>query len=306
LNLLPQIPSRSEPALDFLAAVSLRFETPRAIGETPDGMRFGFMLAGTVEGPRLSGHFPRCVAYLLIDADGVGTIDVRAPLLLKDGAMAELEAKGRYDFGEAGYSRAVALDLPNSALGWCPRLVTGDARYSWLNRLVCVGVGELRPRETRVDYDLFAMTAPAPAAASPSHSGASPRPRGSLFQRVGGQPVIHAIMSGFVENLAKSPELARQNPYALARVQANPASLAQQMAEYVCALTGGPCVYTGRSLRASHEHLRLTYADWAIGEAAFTEALRAQNLGPAERDELLALIGPTKSQIAQRYVTGAR
>src|SRR6187399_3016338 len=154
----PDDPTRHTVELKFLAAVSLHFETPQAVGETPDGVRFDFMLQGTVDGPELRGKFPRCAAYLLIDPDGIGTIMVRAPLLLNDGAVAELEAVGRYDFGKDGYQRAIAMDLPNSALGWCPRLVTGDPRYLWLNRVLCLGVGELRPREARVDYDLFEIS----------------------------------------------------------------------------------------------------------------------------------------------------
>jgi hypothetical protein len=152
---------RVSPELKFVAAVSLRFDTPLSVGETPDGARLDFNVHGAVEGPELNGKFQPCAAYLLIDPDGVGTIQVRAPLLLNDGALAELEATGRYDFGQDGYQRAIAGDLPNSALGWCPRFLTGHPRYLWLNRAQFLGVGELRPRETRVDYDLFLVTSPA-------------------------------------------------------------------------------------------------------------------------------------------------
>jgi hypothetical protein len=149
---------RLEVQLRFLATVALRFDTPLSIGVTPDGVRLDFQVHGTVQGPALKGKFPPCAAYLLIDRDGVGLIQVRAPLLLDDGAVAQLEAMGRYDFGEDGYQRAIAQDLPNSALGWCPRFFTGHPRYLWLNRAQCLGVGELRPRETRVDYDLLLIS----------------------------------------------------------------------------------------------------------------------------------------------------
>ena len=72
---------RLAPELKFVAAVTLRFDTPQSVGETPDGVRLDFVLHGTVEGPRLNGKFPPCAAYLLIDVDGVGTINARAPLL---------------------------------------------------------------------------------------------------------------------------------------------------------------------------------------------------------------------------------
>jgi uncharacterized protein DUF3237 len=150
------------PELRFLAAVALRFDTPLSVGETPDGVRLDFQVHGTVEGPALKGRFAPCAAYLLIDQDGVGVINVRAPLQLHDGALAELEATGRYDFGDDGYQRAIAGDLPNSALGWCPRFLTGHPSYQWLNRAQCLGIGELRPKETRVDYDLYLVTSRPP------------------------------------------------------------------------------------------------------------------------------------------------
>lgn len=151
---------RVQPGLKFVAAVSLRLDRVLSVGETADGVRMDFTVHGRIEGPVLNGEFPPCSAYLLIDPDGVGTINVRAALTLSDGALAELESTGRYDFGRDGYQRAIAGDLPNSALGWCPRFLTGHPRYLWLNRAQFLGVGELRPRETRVDYDLFQLIAP--------------------------------------------------------------------------------------------------------------------------------------------------
>jgi hypothetical protein len=151
--------TRSKPELELVASVSLRLDKVVSVGESPDGVRMQFMLHGTADGPRLKGEFPTTTcAYLRIDRDGVGTINVRAALNIHDGAKAELEAVGRYDFGEDGYRRAVNGDLPDSDLGWCPRLLTSHERYLWLNRTQLLGVGRLRPREARVDYELFAMS----------------------------------------------------------------------------------------------------------------------------------------------------
>jgi hypothetical protein len=156
LNLRPR--GAPAPELKFAANVALRFDAPRSVGDTPDGVRLDFTVHGSVQGPLLNGSFPPSAAYLLIDVDGVGTINVRAPLLLNDGAVAELEAMGRYYFGADGHARAVAGDLPDSDLGWCPRFLTAHPRYLWLNRTICLGVGQLRPRETSVGYDLFVVT----------------------------------------------------------------------------------------------------------------------------------------------------
>jgi len=296
---------RAPPSLEFLASVALRFEAPRAIGETADGVRFDFQVQGSVTGPELNGRFPSCAAYLLIDRDGVGTINVRAPLLLHDGAVAELEAIGRYDFGESGYQRAVALDLPNSALGWCPRLLTGDPRYLWLNRALCLGVGELRPRETRVDYDLFlALPFATPARTPLGQPVAASNPRyaprdTSLGARLGGRQRVDQIMSASIDSLHQHQQLLRQNPKLAAVSQPTPA-LKKHVTDYFWALCGGEDVYQGRTMSASHADLDITEADWKLFMEDQVRILSEFGVAAPEQRELLQLMGALKSEIVQR------
>lgn len=148
------------PDLTFLSSITLRFATPLNLRETPNGVRLQFETTGSVDGPRLKGRLESSTAYLLIDPDGVGLLSIRAPLMLADGARAEVEATGRSDFGSDGYRRAAIGDLPTSPLGWCPRILTGHPRYAWLNRAQCLGVGEIRPKEMRIDWDLFVVSSP--------------------------------------------------------------------------------------------------------------------------------------------------
>lgn len=303
-----EIPRRV-PELTFLAAVALRFDTPLSVGETPDGVRFDFTVHGTVAGPRLKGKFPPCAAYLLIDTDGVGTINVRAPLLFDDGALAELEATGRYDFGEDGYRRAIAKDLPNSALGWCPRFLTGHSRYLWLNRALCLGVGQLRPREARVDYDLFMLTS-SPLVAGNDRTNSSSRDSGgtsaaaapsrALYERLGRREGIYDLMSVSIDSLHANEQLNRQNPkLAMAKSRTNPADLKKKVTDFICRLTGGSCVYTGRTMKASHGPLEITEADWRIFVDDFVRIMNEKGVPPGEQTELLALMDGTKADIVQ-------
>jgi hemoglobin len=295
--------ARISPQLKFLAAVVLHLDSVRSIGETPDGVRMDFMVHGTVRGPLLNGHFPQCGAYLLIDVDGIGTISVRAPLLLNDGALAELEATGRYDFGRDGYRRAKDGDLPNSALGWCPRFLTGHPQYTWLNRTLCLGVGELRPRETRVDYDLFALEPQILRALGPKGGVGLPEApeRVSLYKRLGGKAAIDGLVSDFIDGLLGSVELNRQNPkVGAAHARVNLTALKKKVADLFCRLAGGPCEYSGRSLKAVHAPLDITEADWAIAAQQLVKILNEHNIPRSDQDELLAAIATTKSDIVTK------
>jgi Protein of unknown function (DUF3237) len=152
---------RFAPGLRFLAAVTVTFAPIQLVGETPDGVRFDFLVRlGTVDGPALRGKVtPGSSDHMVIRPDGIGEIRVRAAIVAHDGARFEIDEKGTVDFGEDGYKRALANDLPaHSPLVICPRFLTGHRKYQWLNRLQCLGIGWTRLDQAKIDYSLFALT----------------------------------------------------------------------------------------------------------------------------------------------------
>lgn len=151
------IPDRYQPDLDLIAAIALKMDAPVLIAEAPDGARLALCVHGEVTGPRLQGRIVRSSASLLVGPDGVGVLRLQMPVLASHKPIGELEATLRVDFGADGHKQACSLDLQDAALGGCPRFLTGDARHLWLNRTVCLGVGKLRTRSLRLDFDLFAI-----------------------------------------------------------------------------------------------------------------------------------------------------
>jgi len=295
--------NRWTPALTPVAAVALRLDGASSVGETPDGVRMQFAVHGTVDGPRLKGRFPAgTLAFLRIDRDGVGTIDVRGHLLLDDGARAELEATGRYDFGEDGYSKAKQgpEHLPDSDLGWCPRLTTLDPRYLWLNRSQFLGVGRLVPRERRVDYDLYVFGVPGGGPETEGRSSPAEK-QSSLYERLGRREGIFRLMSASLDSRHGNEQLNRQNAkLAAAKSRTNPADLKEKVTDFICRVTGGPCVYRGRSMKDSHAALDITEADWQIFIEDTCAVLTRLGVAKAEQDELLALMATMKREIVRR------
>jgi hemoglobin len=288
----------------YVASVHLRLDDAITVGVTPDGVRMQFAVEGTVEGAELRGEFRRgTLAFLRIDRDGVGTIDVRAPLFLRDGARAELIATGRYDFGEDGFSKASQgpEHLPDSDLGWCPRLVTLDSRYLWLNRTQFLGLGRLVPSQRRVDYDLFAVRALPGAPAGP---GGGPSPRAaagpSLYERLGRREGIYRIMSACIDSLHGNEQLTRQNPkVAAANERLNVNDLKQKVTDFICHLSGGPCLYRGRSMRSSHGALDITESDWRLFVADTRKVLGELGVPSADATDMLALLEGSKAEIVK-------
>jgi hypothetical protein len=156
---------RFSPQLEYLTSVTANLDKAETIGETPAGIRLNYYaLDGTLSGPKLNGRIlPRATDAVIVRPDGIGVIQVRATVQTTDGAMLSVEYYGTLELGPDGYKRALANQLPPyPTVCVAPRLTTGHPKYSWLNRLQCVGVGYVAISELRLEYDLFAVHPPCP------------------------------------------------------------------------------------------------------------------------------------------------
>ena len=100
---------------------------------------------GRFEGERLSGRvLPGGADWQVIRPDGVADLDARYTLETGDGALIYVRNKG-YRHGPEDVIRRLAageaVDPKLYYMRTTPWFETGDARYAWLNRIVCVGTG---------------------------------------------------------------------------------------------------------------------------------------------------------------------
>jgi Protein of unknown function (DUF3237) len=106
------------------------------VGAEPHGTRIIFPITGgSFEGDRLRGKvLPGGADWTLKRADGVVELDLRVTLQTADGALVHMTFEGLRDDTAPGapYFRTL------------PRFETAEAKYSFLNRLLAVGVGEIR------------------------------------------------------------------------------------------------------------------------------------------------------------------
>jgi len=153
------------PDLEFLAAVTITFDRPDFVGETPEGIRLDYYaIDGTVSGPKLEGRvLARSADHLFIRHDGIAVMRVRAVVRTHDGAMLEVEYTGNIELGEDGYRKALLQEFaPTPPLVVCPRILTGHPQYKWLNRLQCLAVGRVKLAESVLEYDVFTAKARIP------------------------------------------------------------------------------------------------------------------------------------------------
>jgi hemoglobin len=65
----------------------------------------------------------------------------------------------------------------------------------------------------------------------------------------------------------------------------------------VCEVTGGPCKYTGRTMKESHARLNINEAQWQAMVADFRKTLDKHKVPSREQEELVTIVGSTKKDI---------
>jgi hemoglobin len=113
----------------------------------------------------------------------------------------------------------------------------------------------------------------------------------SLYDRLGGQPAITAVVDDFVGNVAAD---ARINAF-FARTDIP--RLKRLLVEQICQASGGPCVYTGDDMKSVHAGMHITDGNFNALVEDLKRSLDRFNVPAKEQGELLGTLGSLKPQI---------
>lgn len=116
----------------------------------------------------------------------------------------------------------------------------------------------------------------------------------SLYERLGGQPAINAVVDDFVANVAADKRI---NSFF---AHSNIPRLKRLLAEQICAGTGGPCTYTGGDMKTIHAGMGITNPQFNALVEDLVKSLNKYQVPPKEQQELLAVLGPMRSDIVTR------
>ena len=93
----------------------------------------------------------------------------------------------------------------------------------------------------------------------------------SLYQRLGGYDAIAAVTDDFIGRLATDKTLAK---FFAGHSQDSLKKIRMHVIDLICATAGGPCVYTGRDMKTSHQGLGISEAEWNLGVTHLTATLK--------------------------------
>lgn len=128
-------------------------------------------------------------------------------------------------------------------------------------------------------------------------AAAQQAPDTSLYTRLGGAYAIATVVDDFIERLLVNNTLNANPRINEARVRVPKAGLKFHVTALVCQVTGGPCTYTGRSMKASHAHLNINDGQWQAMLADFRMTLNKFTVPAKEQGELIAIVQSTKPDI---------
>lgn len=115
----------------------------------------------------------------------------------------------------------------------------------------------------------------------------------SLYDRVGGQAAIVAVVDRFVANLSADERIADRFG------MTNPDRRKRLLVEQVCEASGGPCKYSGRDMKSAHEGYSITKEEFDWTAAHLVEALDHFKVPEAEKNELVGIIAGMQGDIVE-------
>jgi hemoglobin len=119
----------------------------------------------------------------------------------------------------------------------------------------------------------------------------------SLYDRLGGVYAIATVVDDFIDRVVDNNILNANPAIKEARDRVPRAGLKYRVTEMVCQATGGPCKYTGRSMKEAHKHLNITEKEWDALVVDFKASLNKFHVPEKEQNELFAIVGSTKKDI---------
>jgi hemoglobin len=116
----------------------------------------------------------------------------------------------------------------------------------------------------------------------------------SLYDRIGGGAMLTSIARNLIDASAADPRTARSwDKVGLERVKS-------VLAEYLCSIAGGPCVYQGDTMKQIHAGMNITQTEMYAMVEMLRDIMIKEGVPLRERNELLARLAPSKRDVVTK------
>ena len=141
----------------------------------------------------------------------------------------------------------------------------------------------------RTMFGILAAVALAATGCASMDSGNAPKQ--PLYDRLGGKGAIQAVVDDFIGNVAGDTRINQR--FANADIP----RLKRMLVDQICQASGGPCTYTGASMKDAHKGMKITDAEFNALVEDLVKSLDKFKVPSQEKGELLSALGGMKPQI---------
>jgi len=127
-----------------------------------------------------------------------------------------------------------------------------------------------------------------------------PSPKKPLWDRLGGEKAVRAVVHDFVGAAATDSKVnfLRDGKFKLDAKGVE--HLEQLLVELISATSGGPLKYSGRDMKTAHAGMKITDAEFDALASDLIATLKKFKVPQAEIDELVGIVASTRKDIVEK------
>ena len=134
---------------------------------------------------------------------------------------------------------------------------------------------------------------------------------GTLFERLGGEQGVRAIVDDMAERVIADPRVNFERKdvdqgwlageyKAWKPTPEHVEAFKRRMVEFISVAAGGPAEYTGREMESVHKGMRITNNEFDAMVGDIKASMDRLGIGAREKKDLLAIIETTRKQIVEQ------
>ena len=130
----------------------------------------------------------------------------------------------------------------------------------------------------------------------------SKEPQKTLYDRLGGEPVIRALVDDLVARAAADPKVnftRKGTPHEWPATPDNIARLKARLMQFLGTATGGPQRYEGQDVRTAHRGMQISNAEFDAFAADVKASLDQLKVPEKEQKEVLELIEAARGTVTE-------
>jgi hemoglobin len=125
----------------------------------------------------------------------------------------------------------------------------------------------------------------------------------TLYERLGGEPAIVAVVDDFVGRAASDPKVNFTRKGTASEWNPSPENVAllkKHLVQFISMATGGPSKYEGRPMKPVHAGMGITDAEFGALAGDLIASLDKFKVPQKEKDELIGIVASTKKEIVEK------